>query len=325
MQNGDWLLRLWEGYTLNPLSVNPYLNSLLQRLPFLLVALLTFALLLQYLLAQQTANHASVILSGDGSVELFGGRMLDRLGGALRVAQAVERLPRRGRQAIRSLIGGAQRTRALVTPPQQYGLALALGGADVFSTDERHRLLRHPYLVRPDVRQQVLEPYYTDLTTDPVNSVLNAYLHSQLIEDALLRAERTAHAYNISLRFPLLDHDLLKAVCELPGSFKLRRVSGSVHTRWPLRALLSGILPSTLVHRPKRGMPTPGATWFKGPGRLFFEERFQKLSLDPYRLWRIDGLNHLKRETLHGNQGAAKRLWALFLLDGWLDTLGSPG
>jgi asparagine synthase (glutamine-hydrolysing) len=282
------------------------------------------AAILQFLLAKESSKQASVILSGDGSIELFGGRMLDRLGGALRVARAVDKLPRQGRGALRGLIGRFETTRSLVTPPQQYGLALALGGANLFSLEDRQQLLRHPYLVRPNVREQVLEPYYSELTTDPINTVLHAFLSSQLVEDALLRAERTSRPFGLQLRFPLLDRDLLQQICALPGSFKLRRVSGSVHSRWPLRALLSGVLPSTLVHRPKRGMPTPGANWFKTSGRLFFEERFQKLSLDPHRLWRIDGLNHLKRETLHGNQGAAQRLWALFLLDAWLDTLESP-
>jgi len=282
------------------------------------------AALLQYMLAKHTAEHVQVALSGDGSVELFGGRMLDRLGGALKVAHAIERLPNKARSSVRGLIGRVEGVRAFVTPPQQYGLALALGGANLFNTADRQLVFRHPYLVRPDLREQVLRPFYSDLVADPINAVLHAYLSSQLVEDALLRAERTARPFGLQLRFPLLDRDLFEQVCALPGSFKLRRVSGSIHSRWPLRALLSGVLPSPLVHRPKRGMPTPGAQWFKGSGRLFFEERFTQLSLDPHRLWRVDGLNQLKRETLQGHQGAAAKLWALFLLDAWLDTLKTP-
>lgn len=280
--------------------------------------------LLQYLLAKHTAKHAQIALSGDGSVELFGGRMLDRLGGALRVARTVDRLPTKARESLRGLIGRLDASRPFVTPPQQYGLALALGGANLFNTSARQQVLRHPYLVRPNLREQVLRPFYSNLVADPINAVLHAYVASQLVEDALLRAERTARPFGLQLRFPLLDRDLFEQVCALPGSFKLRRVSGSIHSRWPLRALLSGVLPSPLIHRPKRGMPTPGAVWFKGSGRLFFEERFRQLSADPHRLWRIDGLNQLKRETMQGRQDAAAKLWALFLLDAWLDTLESP-
>jgi asparagine synthase (glutamine-hydrolysing) len=282
------------------------------------------AAILQYQLAKHTAEHTRIALSGDGSVELFGGRMLDRLGGALKIAHTIDRLPAKARNSIRNLLGRVESARAFVTPPQQYGLALALGGANLFNTEDRQRVLRHPYLVRPNMREQVLSPYYSDLVADPINAVLHAYLSSQLVEDALLRAERTARPFGLQLRFPLLDRDLFQQVCSLPGSFKLRRVSGSIHSRWPLRALLSGVLPSTLIHRPKRGMPTPGAEWFKGPGRLFFEERFRQLSADPHRLWRIAGLNQLKREALQGYQGAASKLWALFLLDAWLDTLETP-
>jgi asparagine synthase (glutamine-hydrolysing) len=282
------------------------------------------AALLQYLLAKQTAKHAQIALSGDGSVELFGGRMLDRLGGALRVARTVDRLPTKARSSLRGLIGRLDATRPFVAPPQQYGLALALGGANLFNTAARQQVLRHPYLVRPNLREQVLQPLYSNLVSDPINAVLHAYFASQLVEDALLRAERTARPFGLQLRFPLLDRDLFEQVCALPGSFKLRRVSGSIHSRWPLRALLSGVLPSPLIHRPKRGMPTPGAVWFKGSGRLFFEDRFQRLSADPHRLWSIAGLNQLKRETMQGRQDAAAKLWALFLLDAWLDTLESP-
>ena len=52
-------------------------------------------------------------------------------------------------------------------------------------------LLRDPALVRPDVRREVLAPFYEGLDTDPVNVALHGFLRSSLVEGALTRADRT--------------------------------------------------------------------------------------------------------------------------------------
>jgi asparagine synthase (glutamine-hydrolysing) len=277
------------------------------------------AALLQLLLAEHVGTKAKVVLTGDGSVELFGGRFLDGVARDLAVAKRLSHIPGPLRRTLTWLPGGGDKRR-LTTDPSRYGLDLGLGGSNLFSTAERERLLVDPAWVRPDVRHDVLAPFYADLDTDPLNAVLNATLRSWLCEDALTRADRTGARAGLDTRFPLLDRDLLTLAASLPGSFKVRRVGGSVHTRWPLRAMLKGVLPPPLVNRPKRWMPAPMDAWLRGPGRLFLEDRVNRLRENRRGLWKVEAIDALKTGLARGDSDGLK-LWGLILLDAWMEQL----
>lgn len=280
------------------------------------------AIVLQLLLARAASEHARVVLSGDGGEELFGGRMLDRFSRYLQLAQVFHRLPSATRRLLSVGLRQSERGRLIAADPAQYGLELEIGGSHLFSAAERQALLRDPALARPTVRHEVLQPFYADLDTDPVNAALHAYQRSWLSDDSLVRFDRTANAAGIDVRFPLLDRTVVDLAASLPGAFKLRRAGASLHSRWPLMAILDGVLPTALINRPKRGMPTPLNPWLIGSGRLFLEERFDALRRDRQRLWRVEFLDDLRRR-LGRDPRAGIKLWALFLLDAWQrDVLG---
>jgi asparagine synthase (glutamine-hydrolysing) len=274
------------------------------------------AAILQLLLAERVRPHARVVLSGDGGEELFGGRMLDTATRGLTRTRAINRLPTR----MRGLAASALTGNGPVSRPGLYGLAKELGGSNLFSTDERRALLADAELVRPWVRHDVLVRFYEDLDTDPVNAVLHAFLCSWLREESLTRADATAGAAGLDVRFPLLDRDVAEAAMALPGWFKIRRSGGTLRTRWPLRAVLSGVLPPSLVNRPKRGLPAPLDAWLAGPGRLFMEDRVRSLKKRT-GLFRPEAIEALKQQVAR-RPGAGMQLWSLFILDAWLTHLG---
>ncbi len=276
------------------------------------------AVVLQMALARSAAERVKVALSGNGAEELFGGRMLVQLQRGLRLNRAMSWMP----GPMRGLLSGPLGTRGRRQTERDWVLEQGIGGADLFSTDERARLFRDHGHVRPGVRQEVLGAFYAELETDAVNTALHGYLRSRLTESDLVRADRTAAAAGLDLRFPLLDQAVVECAAALPGGAKIPRTRGSLHTRWPLRAMLQGTLPTALLDRPKRGLPKPLDHWLAGPGRLFMEERFAKLREDRLGLWRMDGLDEIRLD-LTRRPGAGVRLWTLFWLDAWVESLES--
>lgn len=277
------------------------------------------AVFLQLLLARAVGQKARIVLSGDGGEELFGGRMLDTIMRWFSMAHAFSRVPFPLRRLVASTLNRTGRGRRIAAPIERWGLTLGLGGSDLFSTTEREALLRDDVHVRPDVRAHVLGPVYQDLDTDPINAVLHAFMRSWLQEESLVRADRTGAAAGLDVRFPLLDLEVFDRAAALPGDAKVRR-GGSLHTRWPLMAMLDGVLPPPLVKRPKRGMPAPLDPWLAGPGRLFFDDRFARLEHDPLGLWKKDALTSLKRD-IGKKPGVGLRAWALFSLDAWITSV----
>lgn len=274
------------------------------------------AVIIQLLLSRAAGQDNRIALSGHGSDELFGGRILDRTVRDLRSAKVFARVPFPFRRHAASLLRGSERGARLTTPPGRYGLELGLGGSNLFSGADRERLLRDAALIRPGIRREVLGPYYATTHTDPLNAILHAYFRSWLGDERLPRADRTAAASGIDPRFPMLDREIMKMASALPGVSKVRRLSGSLHTRWPLRAILDGVLPGPLLNRPKRTMPAPLGAWLVGPGRLFLEERLNRLRREPRGLYDEQALSTLRKNLTQSPQVAMK-LWALFILDEW--------
>lgn len=272
------------------------------------------AAMLQLALARAARTRARVVLSGDGGAELFGGRSLGAVHRQLQAARAWSRLPRAARRPLARLLGD----RAPAGRGDQVGpLALGLGGADLFDERQRRTVLSDAGLVRPKVRQDVLAPWYEGLEADPLNTVLHGAMRSSLQGVAIPLADRTGAAAGLDVRYPLLDAAVVDAALAMPGTDKLQKVGGALHTRWPLRAMLAGALPPALLNRPRRGLPTPLGAWLAGPGRLLMESRLRLLKEDPFGLFDPAGLDGLRREVTRSNP-AGLRLWALILLDAWL-------
>ena len=272
------------------------------------------AAVLQLLLADRVRPHAKVVLSGDGSEELFGGRMLDNAIAGLRRAAVAKGLPRALRGAAERVL---TRHRTSGEDLSLFGLAREIGGSNLFSLDDRREILVRADRARPLLRHEVLVRFYEEPETDPINAILHAYLCSWLREESLPRADRTAMAAGLDARFPLMDRSVVEAAAAIPGPSKVGRSGGSLRTRWPLRALLHGVIPPPLVNRPKRGLPAPLDAWLAGPGRLFMEHRIERL-VRRSALFRPEAIHAIKHRVAK-EPGAGLRLWSLFILDAWLE------
>lgn len=275
--------------------------------------------LLMQILARESAGHADVVLSGDGSEELFGGPMVEPLGRPLLAARVQRALPgvvRRGLRPLLSRLPGADAE----ADPTSFGLERGLGGLDLFDRTARQDLFVDPGLVRPDVRRDTLAPFYREVSTDPVNAVLHAWVRSRLAHVSVPRTAATARAVGLDARFPLLDREVVTMAAALPGRLKVETNPASLRRRWPLQAMVQAAVPPTLLNRPKRSVPLLGE-WLAGHGRLFLEQRVASLRDAHHGLFRDEALASLRARVAH-EPDVAPRLWALFFLQAWLDANG---
>ncbi len=280
------------------------------------------ASVLQLELARVAGLHVDVVLTGDGTDQLFGGSMLEGPAAELRRVQALHRIPAPLRRALRKAAAPWGRGQALAVPPEEWPLFHGVGGVHLFEAQHRSELLLDESMARPNVRTDVLRPYYEEVHSDVLNRVLHAFFQSTLVADTLPRVEGTAMAGGVEPGFPLLDAEVRRVAQVLPGAFKVHGLGkADLPTRWMLRTTLQGSLPAALVNRADRGLPRPLDAWLVGPGRLFMEERLARLRQDPLDLFHTNALEALKR-GLGKTPGATQRMWALFMLDSWMRRVG---
>ena len=138
------------------------------------------------------------------------------------------------------------------------------------------------------------------------------YMHDVLLRDT----DQMSMAHSLEVRVPLLDHLLVDHVMALPDV--LKQPNGT-----PKRLLvesLGGLLPETLVRRPKQGFTLPFDPWMRGPLRKWCEDRLGDRGLAGRGLLNPSQIRRLWQSFLAGGKDVSwSRLWTLVVLEAWLD------
>ncbi len=212
-----------------------------------------------WFLAGTAAEHVTVVLSGEGSDELFGGYRIYREPGSLASLDGLPGSVKRGLRALSGVLPEGVRGRSFLqrgtTPIEER----YYGNARIFSPDEKRRLLRCAAAPHTAVTEAV---YAEAADLDDPTTMQYVDLATWLPGDILTKADRMSMAHSLELRVPFLDRAVYAAAASLPTALKLPR--GSRDTKVVLRDAMRGIVPDSVVDRAKLGFPTPTRVWLRG-------------------------------------------------------------
>jgi len=274
------------------------------------------AALVQHCFFRAISTDTRVLLSGAGGDEVLGGRTMPQIARRLRHARIVGRLPGPARIIGRRMARAAGLS-DLASAPAHFGLERKIGGSRVFSAEDRVRLLRDPAMARPGVRSSILEPFYQEVSSDPINEILHVWQRGWLSEDVLARADRMAAQYQMHARFPLLDTEFLSMAASIPGPEKCKWKGVGFVSKAPLRQAMQGRLSERLLHRPKRAEPSPMADWTRGPGAQFLRDRIDATTERCGDLFVPATIQALVNAHLSGEEDHSIQLWTLVMFDAW--------
>ena len=219
-----------------------------------------------WFVAREASKQVKVVLSGEGSDELFGGYAIYHQPGVVR---AGEHLPGWGRVPL-------QRVAALI-PPGVKGK----GSLERMSTPLRRRYIgnpRHGDLITrpgrpgPARAYDVTDPVYDQAEAaglDDVSTMQLVDINTWLPGDILLKADRMTMAHSLELRVPFLDREVMAVAARLAREEKIGagRGLGGLYpgtTKRALRSAMSEVLPKAAAERAKLGFPVPIGHWLKG-------------------------------------------------------------
>jgi asparagine synthase (glutamine-hydrolysing) len=284
------------------------------------------------LLSLFARRRVKVVLSGEGSDELFAGYPT-YLGH--RVAEVFRRVPPAARSA---LIRAAKAV--LPVSMGNVGLDYLLGrfaeGAD------RDRIERHHTWFgsfSPERQRAILAPRVLEAVgdADPLESArarlrgkrlpdgLSELLYTDftmyLQDDLLTKVDRATMLASLESRAPFLDHELAEYVAALPSSLKLRGLT----TKAVLRRAVAGRLPAEVLKRRKRGFNIPFSRWLlHGLGEQL-RDRFSEGRVRARGLLAPAGVASLLEEHLSRRADHRKPIFTLLALDLWCDRTYGEG
>jgi asparagine synthase (glutamine-hydrolysing) len=270
-----------------------------------------------FLVAQLARSSVTVALSGDGGDELFGGytrygKILRRWrtpgGNLARLLSALglvlpHFVPGRNRLIDLGRSRWGQYSATVVQPlrPDEGGIARGdQPGGRMFVADQ--------------VRDRLGSAAGNDLAAAMMRADVETYLPG----DILTKVDRTSMAVSLEARVPLLDFDLVDFALQIPGAW---RVTAHESKRLFRRAI-KGIVPDSVLSRPKQGFEVPLGRWFRGPLRHRIEA-LRDPSADLREYVDVSAVGRLVFEHAIGRRDHSVTLWSLMVLDSWLAGLRS--
>ncbi|MFC5285847.1 asparagine synthase (glutamine-hydrolyzing) [Actinokineospora guangxiensis] len=258
-------------------------------------------------LAELARRDVKVVLSGEGSDELFGGYPKYRYAGMTRWAGLAPgrgfALPRleRALPASQARLGVA--VRALAEPSAAERMR---GWFAPFTTAEREALLGGP------ASRQAPDAYRRG-RGDALRRMLYADSHAWLADNLLERGDRMSMAASLELRPPFLDHRLVELAFSLPSAVKVR---GGV-TKWVVKEVARKYLPGEIVDRPKSGFKVPLDAWFRGGLRDMAADLLTGPSSFVADVLDAGAVRGLIDAHNSGDRNEQPRLWTLLSLEVW--------
>ena len=276
------------------------------------------AFITTYLVSEFARRDVTVILSGVGGDELFGGyrRYLGE-----HYQGYFERLPawmRRGATAAGRHLPGDRHSPLLNLSRLAKGF---LQGAElpfeeryrsyveVFPQADVARLVR----ARSAGTDRIGEAFRDATGADALNRMLAVDAETQLPDDLLLLTDKMSMATSLECRVPLLDHELVELAARMPQSVKIR----GGRLKHAMKEAVSDLLPSDILERSKRGFGTPMGAWLKGELAPLLHELLSEASIEARGLLDPAPVRELIAQHDANRVDGTDRLLALMNLEIW--------
>ena len=264
-----------------------------------------------YFLSGLASEKVKVVLSGEGSDEMFGGyneyyeptllRMYTKLPLGFRksLAKIVSPLPHFPGQNTIKLYGRPFYERYI--------------GHGTFSSEEEANEILASDIRNNETIADVIKPYYDKVKNlDDVTKKMYIDMHFWLPQDILLKADKMTMANSIELRVPLLDSVLFDYAKQIPTKHLVR----DKQTKYLFRDIAHEKIPEEWSKRRKLGFPVPFSKWIR-------EEKYYKKVYDMFNksfvseFFNQEHINNLLTEHYKNIKNNGRKIYNIYVFLIW--------
>ena len=270
-----------------------------------------------YLVSELAAGEVKVALSGEGGDELFGGYytyvadlLAPRIGRlAALAAPLIERLPSSAGKVSFDYKAKRFARGARLSPLERHH-----AWKEIFSRQVQAALLggRDPGWDPVDLYR---ERYAETAGAEPLARFQDVDFGIYLVDDLLVKTDRSSMAHSLELRVPFLDNEVAATALGLATPLKVRGLA----KKRLLRRALAPLLPKEILRGPKQGFSIPVAAWLRGPLQGFARETLSAETLSRQGWLDPATVTGLLDAHCAGREDLSRQLWGLIAFTLWFD------
>ncbi len=277
-----------------------------------------------YLICRAAKERATVMLSGVGADEVFGGYQRHR---AVLMGEQLAQWPsfvRGGVKALANALPGAKPGPGLAFRRnlQKFSASMDLpfdrryfGYCGYYGADEL-RAVVSPGLPTENVLDEHLRHLEAAGPRSPLNRLLYVDLKTFLPCLNLTYSDKASMAASVEVRVPILDYRVVELAATMPPSLKVR----GKKQKWVFKQAVSPWVPEEIVKRPKTGFGGPTRSWVKNDLRAMVDDLLSEATLKRRGLLNPTEVRRLIDEDRAGQRDHAYRVWTFMTLELWLQT-----
>ena len=242
------------------LEPTDFFESISKLLYFLEEPIVEAPAIALYHISKLAREHVTVLLSGEGSDEIFGGYPIYH---RMQTIEYIHRMIPFTRKLSKILpflrINEKERKYLdwLMLPLERryFGVSCDM------TNSIKQKLYSDSFksLNQKNGVEEIFQEYYNKVKDrDDLNKMLYVDTKTWLPDDLLTKADKMTMATSVELRVPFLDNKLVEFATSIPSTFKVKeRIC-----KYIFKKSMEGVLPDTIIYRKKRGFPVPINQWF---------------------------------------------------------------
>ncbi|SDK09129.1 asparagine synthase (glutamine-hydrolyzing) [Sediminibacillus albus] len=263
-----------------------------------------------YFVGREASKHVTVVLSGEGSDELFGGYNIYREPDSLKLFHSIPGPAKGLLSRVASVLPEGVRGKSFLERGTTPLKDRYIGNAKMFEENEKEQLLK-TYDSSVAYQQITKQLYENAANEHPVNQMQYVDIHTWLRGDILLKADKMTMAHSLELRVPFLDKEVFKVASEIPVDLKI--ANGT--TKSILREASRDIVPDHVLDRKKLGFPVPIRHWLKD--ELYDWAKTLILESETEHLLHKSYILNLLEAHCQGKGDYSRKIWTVLMFMLW--------